>query len=65
MCECLDQVNEKLSEQNTILDYSFLADNPRAIIATCKIESRKKLGPIKLFAAFCPFCGVKYEEENE
>ena len=73
MCECIAQMNEGLMEHNTKLEIPIvtrtseaaynLSASTRVVIATEKIESRKRTGPVKLFASFCPFCGEKYDTD--
>ena len=74
MCDCIAQMNEGLMEHNTELEIPImtskasetaynLSASTRVVIATEKIESRKRTGPVKLFANFCPFCGEKYDTD--
>ena len=62
MCGCINKVNEQITKHNSIIEYNLLADRPKAMISTCKVEPRKRVGPIKIFASYCPFCGEKYSE---
>jgi len=71
MCNCITQTNEALVKHNTrlnvpvVLGKSFdLSASTRVVIATEKIESRKRTGPVKIFASFCPFCGDGYGSEE-
>lgn len=65
MCNCIEEVNQKLKEsgRNTMLDIpiTFSAvgiDSVRRIsILTCKMDNKKREKPLRLFGSFCPFCG--------
>ena len=71
MCDCITGMNEILAEHNTRITPSFAFDKDAGIyvvqpmIATEKIDSRKRIGPIKLFGDYCPFCGKQREEKSE
>ncbi len=62
-CNCIEEVNAKLAERNTriMLPIMFGADQtPRPMIVTDQIETgRGKKKACGMFAAFCPFCGIK------
>lgn len=68
-CDCLRQFNAKLKEHNTEISVTFgmprdgrpMYTRPR--IATNKIETRKRVGPVLVIPTFCPFCGTRYEPE--
>lgn len=69
MCNCLQQAQEELVQYNTkisvpimISKTSLVAGPP--IIATEKIDKKVRQGPIKLMAAYCPFCGEKYKDKT-
>ena len=71
MCNCITQVNEKLRTYATELGVSILTYpkvSVRVNILTfiphgAKIRRGQK--PMDLTATYCPFCGKKYEDENE
>lgn len=60
MCNCIELSNAELAKHNTELDMPFYL-NPnepkRVTIATRKIDKKKRIGPIALVGAYCPFCG--------
>ena len=72
MCNCISEVEAKLKEtgRNTKLDIpvtfsltgKLSAD--RVNVATCKRDDKKREKPLRLFAAFCPFCGEAYPEKE-
>lgn len=65
-CNCLADFNERLREHNTEIDvtFGFPRDGSPAFvrpkIATSKIETRKRGGPVIAVPSFCPFCGTAY-----
>jgi hypothetical protein len=66
-------MNERLAAHNTKLSLGFLlVRRPEGqsmedglIIATEKIERKKRVGPAAAIASFCPFCGESYEEVRD
>lgn len=71
MCDCIERVNEKLKEanMNTVIDLPLIISGNRFGVGRCCVETRKldeknRKKPVSLFATFCPFCGVKYEEKS-
>ncbi|KPH62306.1 hypothetical protein [Novosphingobium sp. ST904] len=65
-CTCLSKFNEMLKKHNTEIDVTFTIPRDggpmRALpkIATSKIETRKRVGPVIAAPTFCPFCGQRY-----
>ena len=64
MCDCIKQVNEKLSEHNGRLATGFLirgdmSAGMRLLLATEKIDPAKRKKVPHVTAAYCPFCGAK------
>lgn len=67
MCNCIDRVNSELKEQapNTMLLVPMMLrrGTTRLFVETTKRDDKKRGKPTRMFATFCPFCGVKYEKE--
>lgn len=69
-CDCIGSVNKKLldAETNTKLSLAifFRFDNKpvtdKAMLVVEKADKTNRRKPSSLFATFCPFCGVKYED---
>jgi hypothetical protein len=59
-------MDAKLTENgyNTILELNLI-DPTYVMILTCKKDSKRRVGPVRLAATFCPFCGIKYEKSEE
>lgn len=72
MCNCISEVEAKLEEtgRNTKLDipitFSLTGSlhGDKVTVSTCKRDEKKREKPLRLFAAYCPFCGVAYESEQ-
>lgn len=72
MCNCISEVEANLekSSRNTKLDIPITFSltgylhSDKVTISTCKRDEKKREKPLRLFAAFCPFCGVAYESEQ-
>jgi hypothetical protein len=69
MCDCIKRINEYLEPKNTQVTptiavsgntFQFLGVR----IETQKIDTSKRGKPVSLIAAYCPFCGQKYEQEE-
>ncbi len=64
MCDCIRKVNKLLREHNTELE-TVSAWHPkgsieeRLCVPTKRIDTRKRKGPMKVFATYCPMCGVE------
>ena len=69
MCDCIEICNKALREsgRNTELELPMYLDNRplRVFIKTQKMDSKKRLGPVSLTAAYCPFCGEAYPEKAQ
>ena len=64
MCDCMDTVNVKLAEHNTKIELPWFGPQlPRLI--TMKVDQKKRGKPMGIFATFCPFCGVKYQQNED
>lgn len=65
-CTCVKQVNEKLKEFNTELDTCLslsmtdMSASTSLIIASRKIDTRKRGSAKTVFPSYCPFCGKKF-----
>lgn len=76
-CECIDIMNRRLAEKNSRLvtslcwPYEIAEDGSKSLgtsyqtaSLTCeKIEPRKR-DKLSAIATFCPFCGMRYVEEQ-
>lgn len=66
-CGCIAVVDAKLAERNTriMLPIMLGADQTaRPMIVTDQIATgRGKHKAVGLFATFCPFCGVAYQQD--
>lgn len=60
-CECIETVNAELAPRNTKIVIPMFGPQ-RPFVETCKLDDKKRGKPVGLFASFCPFCGVKYED---
>jgi hypothetical protein len=66
MCNCLQEINKTLEKDNTEIAFLFyLTGNKqsKAIVQTQKVNPKIKGAPIRIAAAFCPFCGERYDQE--
>lgn len=62
VCDCIKKINEELKEiPNTMLDTPIIGPQ-RTFVATCKRDDKVRGKPKYIFATYCPFCGIKYEE---
>ena len=68
-CTCAHQADLQLEPHNARLQRDFLIDttkgtidNSPLIIATEKIDKKKRGKPPTVYASFCPICGKKYCE---
>jgi len=69
MCNCIETVNEKLSEKNinTRIKVPFLLNDDMSLagskvqIVTEKENSDVRKKPVPVFSSFCPFCGEAYK----
>lgn len=69
MCDCITKVNEKLTEYNTQVSSTIAlrAGTLKFVgvrIETHKINEKQRGKPMAITAAFCPFCGERYEQSE-
>lgn len=69
-CQCVEIVNEKLKDRNTRLFQAFTLGaagvGDRLMLVTEQIEKgRGKEKPVGMFLTYCPFCGVKYQDNAD
>jgi len=73
MCDCIEMTNKDLKENHPEFNtrvhvpivFNFkdgVCKESKAMIVTEKLDDKKRIKPIKLFASYCPFCGEKYED---
>ena len=74
MCNCIEEVDAQLlaSGRNTKLDIPItfsltgrLDSQKKVTISTCKRDDAKREKALRVFASYCPFCGIAYEEEKQ
>lgn len=69
MCNCVRKVNRLLAEHNTTI-VTVTAINPsggfeeRLCVPTRRVDTRKRKASMRLFATFCPMCGVEYPKSD-
>ena len=64
-CGCIAKVNAELANRNANTEIVVPFVGPqRPFIETMKADNRSRGKPAKVFATFCPFCGVKYPAER-
>lgn len=64
MCDCISTVNEQLREQNAMLVFTLFGKPNRVVIATDKVDSKKRGRAPSMLASFCPFCGEAYSPDT-
>lgn len=66
MCDCVSKINRMLAEYNTQIDLVDTVNmksgqfEQRMRIPSSRIDTRKRKGPMMVFATFCPMCGEMY-----
>ncbi len=65
-CDCMKLVNEKLASHNGRLatDFQIKADmgiKMRLLLATEKLDKKKRKPVPSVMASYCPFCGTLAE----
>jgi len=62
---CIKAANEKLAARNTCVDvrqtfnFSTETEGERLLVATMKVDGKKRGKALAVFATYCPFCGDK------
>jgi hypothetical protein len=70
-CNCFTKVNALLREHNTAIDLTDTINmksgnfERRMTVPTARIDTKKRKGPMRVFATFCPMCGVKYSQASD
>lgn len=68
-CNCIKEMDERMREKNTriLVTFGLPRDGSpmfvRPLVATEKIETRKRGSACLAIPTYCPFCGVRYEPE--
>lgn len=69
MCNCVTAVNERLAKGNGQLSFGLMLDGNRLIgrllLKTQKVNSARPLRAPLVWAAFCPFCGAKVDDDQQ
>jgi hypothetical protein len=67
-CDCIKQVNAKLSDSNAEVETRILLDfktnkvaTSGAMVLLSKIDPKKRKSLPAVMCAFCQFCGKKYK----
>jgi hypothetical protein len=64
MCDCIEKVNERLLEKNLKLETIFsLSEGIERKLVLHTRHAATNRPASKLCFPYCPFCGVKYEEQ--
>lgn len=67
MCNCIEQMNRVLIYRNSTLDLSIdlFGRRPTMVqVSTHQTDKPNKKG-VHVLAAYCPFCGQKYEADDQ
>ncbi len=64
MCDCVKKTNALLAQYNTRLVLPMIGPQ-RVLIETTKADNQKRGKPASMFASFCPFCGERYQADQE
>lgn len=62
-CGCIKLVNKELAQHNTavetVMTFGGGKIRERLCVPTTKVDKKKRGNAMKVFATFCPMCGVK------
>lgn len=67
-CNCIETMDAALAEYNTsiLIPMTVVGSTPKPFVETVQLETgRGKKKAVKVFASFCPFCGVKYTGSDQ
>jgi hypothetical protein len=65
MCDCINQMNEKLAAHNAALVTTMFGQPERVCVETYKVDSKVRgFRPPKVLASYCPFCGEHKSRED-
>lgn len=58
--KCFESADEQLGKENTRLEFAYLVPGleERLVIGTVKANTQVRGKAVRVFANFCPFCGV-------
>lgn len=71
MCDCVKSLDAALAEHNGRISMALTLSSDmskmgaRVLIATEKLDPKKRKPIPALMAAYCPFCGVKWAYEDD
>ena len=69
MCDCIQKLDDLLKEHNTQIDVDLMffcqSGAVRPHISVSKIDKKKRGSPKFVLVKFCPFCGEKYNKDDE
>ena len=65
MCTCIQLTNAALAKENATLRTLFFFDGrePRLYVETTPIEKRRGQKDTKILLPYCPFCGLRAQED--
>lgn len=69
-CDCFTKVNKLLQEHNTAVALCDTINmktgnfERRMVVPTARIDTKKRKGPMRVFATYCPMCGEKYLHDD-
>lgn len=66
MCKCVNEINQRFVERGDNVEIlTSLFGSQRCFVELEKADyEKRKKGPKRIVANYCPFCGVKYAESE-